>query len=411
MFNFSFFKKTANAIKAVITAEQFDGFFTNYNNTSKDMAVVPVYSCIKIISQTIATSPLKLYKEDKKGRNAQHNHSLTSLINQPYNYMTYFNFMQFMAQSLAGRGNAYALIMRDNDYKISELIPLEYDKVTIVDFTNSNDYAYRINYNNKIITIWHEDILHFKIMSEDGKRGLNPIAVHRSTIDNSKHETNYKEIFYNQATNISGVVSYQKKITTEAKNDIKEGFEAKYGGNSNAGKTAILGDGATYTQLKLVSPMDANYIETAKLTRADIAVIFGVPLNKLGDLSQATYSNISEMNRDFYKSTLSPYYTAISQEMSLKLLSEKEKTQGLFFEFDVDILLSLSKSERYANYVLGIDGGFLTRNEVRSAENLSKIDELDEIMQKSGTLTKKQADEHFKNAKFNIKEIKKENDK
>jgi len=391
-------EKIKSVIEAVITADAFDGFFNSFATSSKDFGLVPVYASIKIISQTIAISPLKLYQDTDKGRKNLNTHYLTRLLKNPYGYMTYFNWMQFMALNVAGRGNGYALIVRDDNYQVTELVPLKWDVVGIVEFINSNDFLYQINYAGKTIQVWHENILHFQIMSEDGKRGLNPIELHRKTLDSYSNEGTYSENFYKQATNISGVIEYPKRLDVAAIEQIKTGFGEKYGGVENTGKTAVISDGGVYKQLQLISPMDANYVESAKLTRADIAVIFGVPLNKLGDLSQATYSNISEMNRDFYKSTLAPYFIAIAQEMSNKLLSETEK-DSISFDFDLDILLSLNKSERYTNYASGIRNGHITRNEVRRAEKLEEIDGLDEILQESGVLTKSQADANFNNSK------------
>lgn len=391
------FRKTKEAIVNTVTAAAFDGFFNMFANSAKDLQLAPVYACIRIISQTIATSPIKLLQETKDGRENQTKHKLVKLMRQPTEYMTYFNWVQFMGLNLAARGNAFAMIVRDVNYEVSELIPLKYESVGVMEIINSNKYFYQINHNGKILRLWPEDVLHFKIMSDDGIRGMNPIETHRATLDNTSKETTYNTAFYTQAVNISGVIESPKPLNSNSVEEIRTSFGANNGGVDNTGKTAVLSDGKTYKQLKLLSPMDANYIESAKLSRADIGVIFGVPLNKLGDLSQATFSNLSEMNRDFYKSTMLAYYICMSQEMDLKLLTEQEKDNGYSFEFDVDILLALSKKERYEIYEIGIRSTLIVPNEARAEEGLSRIEGLDEPFQQSGVMTISQADENFKN--------------
>ena len=393
MFGYKIVKqKTQNAIKAVITS--FDGFFDVFSTAKNPLSLAPVYASIKIISQTVGISPLKLYKKTKNGREVITN-DLSKIMREPYGLMTSMNWLQMLVASLAGRGNAYALIVRDANYNIRELIPLEWDMVYIYEDISSNNFYYQVNFKNKNFVVWAEDILHFKIFSEDGKRGLNPIELHRQTIDQMTGENDYNEAFYKQAVNISGVIEAPGRVDQKAIDSIKEGFASKYSGVANSGKTAILPDGMTYTQLNMLSPRDAAFIESAKLTRSDIAVIFGLPLALLGDLSQATFSNLSELNRSFYKMTIAPYMVAIAQELSMKLLDEKDK-DDFYFEFDPDIILSADKKTRYETYAIGIDNGIITRNEVRELENLEKLDGLDEVLQKSGVMTMSQADENFK---------------
>ena len=400
-------RKTKETIEAVITAEAFDGFFNSYAAANKDLSLVPVYACLKIISQTIAISPIVLYEKTEKGRKEKVDDKLTKLMKKPYKLTTYFNWMQTISLSLAGRGNAYALIVRDINYEVTELIPLLWDNVYIVELINSDDYFYHINHNGKMLRVWSEDILHFKVFSEDGKTGLNPIEVHRRTLDSASGELDYSESFYKQAANVSGVIEYEKRLDKTAMDAIKEGFVQKYGGVKNAGKTAIVPDGGKYKQLKLLSPMDANYIETAKLTRADIGVIFGVPLPMLGDLSQATFGNMSELYRAFHKFTISPYYVCIASELDTKLLLERDKEKS-YFEYNSDKLLAVGKKERYEYYASGIRNGHITRNEVRELENLETIDGLDEMLQESGVMTVSQANQNFNTNGGDIEDKKKE---
>ena len=384
-------KKESVGFLAVVSS-LFDSLFPT--NVKTPLSLVPVYASIKIISQNIAIADLKMYNKTKDGREGIEDHRLSKLFKSPFMEMTYFNWMQMMMLQLAGYGNAYALIVRDARNNLKELVPLEHDMVGVFKDSSSNIYYYQVTHNGRSFRVFPENMLHYKIFSSDGIRGLSPIELHKSTIDSLGAESDYLEGFYKNAANLSGTIE-SEGVTQKQIDSIKTSFYDKYGSVANSAKTIILPNGMKYKQLKLLSPMDANYIETAKLNRADIAVIFGIPLALLGDLSQATYSNISELNRAFYKMTIAPYFTAIAQENDNKLLLESEKS-SIYSEFDPDILLSASKKERYDTYAVGIDNGIISRNEARAAERLKSIAGLDEIMQKSGVMTKGQADENFK---------------
>ncbi len=398
MFGISLFKKKPivqreNKSFVTVVSSLFESLFPTTSKTS--LSLVPVYASIKIISQNIAIANMKMYKKSDNGREEIEDHKLSELFKKPFMEMTYFNWMQMMMLNLVGYGNAYALIVRDINYNVKELIPLEYDMVSVYKDSGSNVYYYQVSHNAKSFKVFPEDMLHYKVFSSDGIRGLSPIELHKSTIGSLDSESDYLDSFYKNAANLSGTIE-SEGVNAKQIDAIKESFDGKYSSVSNSGKTIILPNGMKYKQLKLLSPMDANYIETAKLNRADVAVIFGLPLALLGDLSQATYSNITELNRAFYKMTVAPYFTAIAQENDNKLLLEAEKS-NIYSEFDPEILLSATKKERYDTYAVGIDNGIITRNEARKAENLESIDGLDEIMQKSGVMTIDQADENFKN--------------
>ncbi len=395
MFKFLTKKKEKTTIKNATITSALSAFVNSLfsSNISNSFALVPVYACIRIISQTIATSPLKFYRLNNNKRE-EFTSPLTQLLQAPYGSMTYYNFMNAIASNLAGRGNGFVYIERDIDNTILNLIPLKWENVVIMRDEVNNIIIYDINYRGITLSLFDYQVLHFKAFSEDGIIGINPIDLHKSTINSGLEEQNFKDVFYKQAVNISGMITTEKNLSVEALAQLKEQFGTNNAGASNAGKTAILPNGMSYQQLNMISPADANYIESAKLTRADIGVIFGVPLNKLGDLSQATYGNLNELNQDFYKSTISPYLTCIKQELEMKLLREDEK--GIIsIEFDTDILLRQSKKERYETYQIGIDNGFITRNEARESENLEPLEGLDEIMQKSGTLSSSQANSNF----------------
>ena len=128
-----------------------------------------------------------------------------------------------------------------------------------------------------------------------------------------------------------------------------------------------------------MSSEDAQFIETRKYQAVDIARFWNVPPHKIGILDRATFSNIEEQNIDFVVDTLMPYTVNTQQVIMHSLLLPGER-QKVFVEFLLDGLLRGNSKARGEFYKKAITNGWMTRNEVRAAENLNPIDGLDEIL-------------------------------
>ena len=64
--------------------------------------------------------------------------------------------------------------------------------------------------------------------------------------------------------------------------------------------------GATYTPIG-IPPEDAQFLETRKFQRTEIAAIYRVPLHLIGDLERATFSNIEHQDLAYLQRTLLPW--------------------------------------------------------------------------------------------------------
>ena len=128
-----------------------------------------------------------------------------------------------------------------------------------------------------------------------------------------------------------------------------------------------------------IPPEEAQFLETRKYGDTKIAQIYNVPPHMIGDLSKATFSNITEETMNFVRRTLNPWFVQWEQELDYKLFSTIEQNR-LFVKFDkADILKGTPKEEAEKDVSL-INGGILTRNEARTARGLNPIDGLDEIL-------------------------------
>ena len=86
------------------------------------MRVSAVYACVRVLSETIASLPLPIYKRLDRGKDKAYDHPIYSLLHDmPNPEMTSFTFREVMMTNLLLWGNAYAQIVRNGYGQIVEL--------------------------------------------------------------------------------------------------------------------------------------------------------------------------------------------------------------------------------------------------------------------------------------------------
>ena len=135
----------------------------------------------------------------------------------------------------------------------------------------------------------------------------------------------------------------------------------------------VLEGGATAKTLSMTAK-DAEFIETRKFQKSEIATMFNVPSHMVGDLEHATFSNIEQLSINFEKFTIRPLATKIEAVLNASLLTELEQKQGYYFKFNTDALLRGDIKSRYDAYAVGRQWGWLSANDVRNKEDQEEVE-------------------------------------
>jgi HK97 family phage portal protein len=365
-----------------IVASPSGGFFDlewTLGRKRDSLSLPTAYACIRLLANSVSQTEIRDLSKTANGKEHLSNSRLTKLLRNPAPNVTQFQFFSTMMTSLTGRGNAYAYIVRDDNQSPIELIFIPSESVGVFN-TDSIDepYYYRITLNdNSMLKVWPEDMIHLKNITIDGFNGINPIQEHSLTLDSSGKISEYINSFMGNASQISGVIEGEQKVKQETVTQIRENFGKIYGGASNSGKTAVLGDGFKYKQLKPISPLDADYIKSKQINDNDIMRIYGVPPPMIGQMD-ATYNNTEQLALIFQRQTLQPIFVSIQQELSLKLIPSRY--QGVrMLEFTPNPLKMATARDKAETMALLKREGAITPNEVREEYGLIKIDGLDEI--------------------------------
>lgn len=344
------------------------------------------FTCLRILSDTVSKLPLKLYKETDNGTEKANQHYLYSRLKlRPNKNMSSSDFWKYIEWQRNDYGHAVVVISTQPNGLIDGLHPLSMKNVTIfVDNAGviSKDFAVWYVYTDgvKEYKFKSDEVLHFKGMTPDGITGMAVKDYLKTTIENIQYGTQYVNSYFKGGLSASAVLQYTGDINDPSKvNKIKQRFESMATGMNNVGK--IIPVPPEYKLSTISSSMaDAQFFETMNLSIRQIAAAFGIKQHQLNDLSGAKFNNVQQQNEEFYRDTLQSILNMYEQELTYKLLTQKEMDAGMFFQFNVDSLLRTDLKTRYEAYGLGIDKGFLTPNEVRAKEDMPKYEGADKLI-------------------------------
>jgi len=331
-----------------------------------------VFGAVQIISESVACLPLHVYRTEGDGKIAAPNHPVARLFSRaPNSLQTAPEFIEMLTAHCLLRGNAYAEIVFNAAGAPSELIPMHPDHVSIVRFPGSRRIAYDYSdpFVNRTRRLLAEEVLHLKDRSDDGIVGKSRLQRARETFGTAIATERFAAATYRNGASLSGVLSHPDQIGDEASNNIRKSFESNYSGAENAKRIMVLEEGLKWTAIS-VSPEDAQMLESRRFSVEQIARLFRIPPPVLGDLSNGSYSNVTELGRWFHQHTLMPWLTRWETTI-LRSLFTDEGRRSHECEFDTDLLVRGDYLQRLQGYRIGREVGLYSANDLRRFENLN----------------------------------------
>jgi len=331
-----------------------------------------VFACVKVISEDVAKLPLILYRRRKDGgKERATDHPLYWLMNtRPNPWMSSFNFREMGTGHLALRGNGYAYIERGTlDGVVSAVIPMHPDRMTV---EQNEDFSIKYTYrrpNKSPMVLSQDQVLHVCGLTFDGVTGVSQITYQRDTIGLAMAASRFGAKVFANGAKMGGFLMTPARFKDPKRADqLAADFDDKTSGE-NAHKTVVLEEDMKWVKASMTSE-DAQYLETRKFQRQEIAGIFRVPPHKIGDLERATFTNIEQQAMEYVQDCLMSYLVRWEQAMNYSLLTPREQGK-YYFEFLVDGLLRGDISSRYTAYQTAINEGIMSPNEVRAKENMN----------------------------------------
>ncbi|WP_173934298.1 phage portal protein [Chelativorans sp. Marseille-P2723] len=332
------------------------------------MRVAAVYASIRIIAGAVATLPLHIKRRvDARTReDASDTPIWTVLRRKPNRWQTPSQFRRMLQAHLLLRGNAYAMIVRSRG-NVQELIPLHPDRIEVKQHDDlALEYLYT-RQDGRRIQLAQAEMFHLVGLTLDGVHGVSPITYARETIGLSLAMEDHGAATFRNGARVSGVLKHPNKLGPEAIANLKAGLEEFRSGGEQEGKNLILEEGMDYARIAMTAE-DAQWIESRKFSRSDIAMFFGVPPHMIGDTEKSTSwgTGIEQQSIGFVAYTLEDHLTMWEEAINRDLVGADDT---LYARFNRAALVKGDIKARWEAYVKGLQWGVWSPNEIRALED------------------------------------------
>lgn len=369
---------TANG-QDVITMQQLIDLLGLSDVSENKLSEVTYFSCIKILSESIAKMPFKLLQKDPvKGKINCTWHDMYDVVRyRPNEFMTSSTFMGTMEANRNHYGNAYAFIQGyGNNPKLypleSQYMQLWFDNANILDSNNTKLwYIYTHPKNGKRYIFGTEDILHVRSsVSLDGITGLSIQDILASTVEANQKGQQLLSKAYNNGFVAKAVLQYTGDLSDKSAKAFAEGI-TRYARGEEKGAELIIPVplGSTIQPLNMKFT-DGQFLELKQYSALQIAAAFGIKPNQINDYTKASYAAAEQQQLAFYIETLLYILKQYEEEFSYKLLTKQERQNGIYFKFNEAAILRGSPMEQIKTLTEAISGGLYTPDEARDYINL-----------------------------------------
>lgn len=368
-------KTFTEKVSDFLSGADIDNSEDNFNiDQITAMKYSAVFGCVRVLSETLANTPIMLYKKLPNGERVESNDlSVYDVLhNAPNTEMSPFNFKEMCMTSLNLGGNAVCQKLVNKSGELVGLYPYNYNCVSINRDSATKKLVYSITQGTKSNDLQREEVLHIPGISLNGITGLSPIEYAASAIRLGLSYEQFGVNFYKNGANSTGAFKHPGSLEEEAYQRLKKELKTNYTGLKNTGTPMLLEDGLEF-QPFTINPIDAQLLQSKSFQIEDICRIYRVPMHLVQDLSHATFSNIEQQSLEFVMYTMLPWFKRWEDNMNMQLLSPKERKAGYYAEFNSDVLLRGDTASRAVYYAQGRQWGYLSVNDIRRLENMSSI--------------------------------------
>lgn len=362
--------------------------------TAADVTVTPeralqvaaVYSCIRLLAETGSMLPAGVVRREGSARIPSEEHPASPLLT--YQANPNLPAGEMWAQVLGWmllRGNGGVYIERSNGGTPVGLWPVAWTSVEPRRVKNSGELVWKITLDDDEWApireadglVRDENFLHFRSFGIGGPEGLSPVGMARQAVGTGYAATAYIGGFFARDASPGGIVSVpgtlkdaQYERLTRQWQDLHEGFDQSH-------RLAVMEAGAKWEKTTL-SPADAQFLEVYKLTRGEIAGIYGVPPHMIGDVDKATSwgSGIEQQSLGYVIYSLLPWLTRL-ERTTAKLFGDP----SVYLKFNPDALLRGDTTQRFTAYAQARQWGWMSVNEIRAKEDEPPIQGGDDYLQ------------------------------
>jgi HK97 family phage portal protein len=363
----------------ITTPEQLEEYLMSGQVSAAGVHVTPdsamrtaaVFACVRIRSTVPATLPLDVKRRvDDKTRADASDTAVWRLLNRkPNRWQTPAQFRRMLQAHNQLRGNGYAMIVWSRGEPI-ELIPMHPDRV---ECEQLDDLSLRYVYtrrNGGRIQLQQREVFHLVGLTLDGVHGVSPLTYARETVGLAQAQEGAGAAVFKNGPRASVVLEHPNQLGEQGRANIRASLDEYRSGGDSEGRALILEEGMKISNLAMTA-QDAQWIESRKFSRSDIAMFFGVPPFMIGDTEKSTSwgSGIEQQNQGFLTYTAEDDLTMWEQTIGRDLIVDPKSP--LYARFNRAALVKGDIKTRTAAYQSALQWGWMNPDEVRALEDMN----------------------------------------
>lgn len=322
--------------------------------------VPALYAGVSFIAGMVSMLPVRLYSE-ADGKTKPLADPRTALINDDTGDL--LDGVQLKAALVTDyllNGRAYAYVK----WRRNKVESIHYVKQSEVGYQKNADPIFKTaTYYIGGRQIEGEYLVRLLKDTRDGVTGSGIVDSCNACLTIAADLLKYEGVLAKTGGTKKGFLKSQKRLDKDALDAVKKAW-AKLWGSPNC-DAMVLNDGMDFMEASGTS-VEQQLDERKRNNYAEISKLLNLPASVLdGTATEAVF-------RQVVKTAVTPIVAALETALNRALLLESEKGEK-YFSFDMNELLRGDMKTRFEAYRTAIQGGFMTRDEVRYREDLPEL--------------------------------------
>ncbi len=322
-------------------------------------------ACASVLAEGVALPPFQLTRDAGGKRLPATDHSLyAKLALRPNPYQTSFEFRETMMLHLVFTGQAF-IFKNAPAGSIYELLLLDPGSMTLTPLSDGSVKYEYTNREGKRREIPAESMWHIRGKSWNGWQGLDGVALAREAIGLALAIEESQAKFYANGARPSAILSVEGTLGEKQYDELRKWLDKEVVGAENTARPQIM-DRSAKLMPWAMSSVDAQLVELRNQQVQEVCRAARVMPIMVGYTDKAaTYASAVEMFVQHVRGTMAPWWERIEQSANSNLLTERERSEGLYFNFVEEGMLRGSPIQMKDVVLAYVNGGIITPNEGR----------------------------------------------
>ncbi len=353
--------------------------YTAVYDEEKALTNSVIYRGVSILTDSVASIPLSIYRKDKKGFwKADEKNILYNVLTRNANErQTIYELLEGLVFQLIMYGNSYILIKRNASSDVKELVLLYPHSV----YHNviANTYTVTDTYNKVSGQFNSNQIIHLRHKSLENIVGKSVVDYCAKTLGLANACDSESLSTLSNGNRMKGIISSESSVIGfgDAQDSQLVDIQTNIQNEIDSGKDVMtLPSGVKFQSMSL-SAKDSLLLDNKQYSLSDLARFMGVSLSKLGISLGSNYQAAQQDQLNFYIDTLNPILKKIENAFNSKLIADSVASRYKI-EFDRTSLAYFNDIMK--NYKTQIEMGILSVNDVRRTFNKDEVEGGDEIL-------------------------------